>query len=254
MRNALNFGFGVGMAGLIGLFFFHDGVWQLVSLGAAGAGLVSLFKTAVHAAPFDSAGAESLSASLNTLLQCLSGRVYSLLKEIRSDLLQMQSLLQDASGKLARCFSMLDQQVRADRPLIAGLKEVEMKADVSATTTRVMKEGARSNQITHDNADMQSSVNSAVLLLQFEDLAAQLMARMIDRVQGTEATLQSLHRAALEWDALSRGDGAMSPDERRCRIMAVIQQVTSVIDALEKNPEVKSVLQRDMNPGSVELF
>ncbi|TAK06422.1 MAG: hypothetical protein EPO39_08890 [Candidatus Manganitrophaceae bacterium] len=242
------------MAGLLGLFFFNDGVWQLVSFGGAGAGLASLFRKAVDAAPSDSVSAESLSALLNTLLQRLSGQFHSLLKEIRSDLLQMQSLLQDTSEKLARCFSMLDQQDRVHRPLVAGLKGMEMKPNVSEIMTRVMKEGAQINQITHDDAEMQSSVNRAVLLLQFEDLAAQLMARMIDRVQGAETTLQTLHRAALEWNALFQGNGAMLPDERRCRIMAAIKQIESVVDALEKRPEVKSVLQQDMNPGSVELF
>lgn len=261
MRKAIYFSFGASMAGLLGLFFLCEGPWQLASFGAACAGLIFLFsKASANVKPAASAGDDSLAALLILPLRGLSGKSHSLMKAIESDLHQMQSLLQDASEKLVRCFSALDTQIWALRALIVkrngkGAGETQTNTPPDLGRAKGLNGGAEEkiDPITRINRDIQSSVNGAVVILQFEDLTAQLMVRLTARVQDAKIILDALHQAALELDALSN-DRTTPTHERRIRVEETIKRAMALIDTMEMATEVKSVLQHDMNVGSVELF
>lgn len=133
---------------------------------------------------------------------------------------------------------------------------LKAKTDVTDMMTKIkelnkkMLEGV--NEISRINADVQSNVNSAVTALQFEDLAVQLVERLVYRIERMETMLNGIGslKVNLEHKSLSSDNGRDAYHDRLCRIKEAVGNALLLLE--EKNEE--SITQQHMSAGSVELF
>lgn len=174
-------------------------------------------------------------AELRSLLAAVSDHGKQHLIEVEADLIQTTFLLSEAIEKLGASFmavhqAVTTQQEEIDALLIAtnGSQEINQK-------------------ITQYREKIADEVNAAVTGLQFQDMTSQLINRTIKRVNGLRDSLIALAAHGEEMDAeheheeIARLLGEMS--------VGLSARSDQMVGALRK-----SVAQKDMDSGEIELF
>ena len=157
------------------------------------------------------------------------------LAEVETDLVQTETLLQEAIDKLTSCFlaihgAVAARQVLVDR-LIAGETLTQEERDT----------------ITRMSAEIAQQVNAAVTSMQFQDMTGQLLNRSVKRVSGLAEFLGTLG---------AHGAGIV-PESGHEEIVDRLGKVSMdlAIQSLElKSVLRKSVEQQHMESGDIELF
>lgn len=165
----------------------------------------------------------------------LSGRTTLFSHQIRSNIVNVRSSTAEASGDIDRL---------ASNDMTAALhskRRIEnMMQQVQSINERVM-EGAKSlSQLT---AEVEQSINEAVVNLQFQDMVTQLMGHVQKRVSGLDAAVGTLGALA---QTLARGDFAAA--EAQSALFET--QARELKVAVSKGP----VVQESMQSGEVSFF
>lgn len=125
---------------------------------------------------------------------------------------------------------------------------LKAKADLTDMMARIKVLNERMleciRKISRINTDIQSNVNSAVTSLQFEDLATQLVRRIVNHLEGMEKMLDSIDRIKVGGDIRKMDKDPISRIKR---------EIEDVISSLEKKDD-ESIRQEQMSAGSIELF
>lgn len=173
--------------------------------------------------------------SLDQLLHLITLHGKQHLLEIETDLVQTNYLLSGAIEKLSASFMAIHATASAQQQAMQALLA---SADPSADMP---------NQPVDYHLQMREEVNAAITALQFQDMTSQLIARALDHVGSLKASLEVL--------------GAQNNEQRLqddtttvARLMQALQQ-HFVPDQATLSPRLrKSVAQRDMDSGAIELF
>ncbi len=125
---------------------------------------------------------------------------------------------------------------------------LKAKADLTDMMARIKVLNERMlecmREISRINTDIQSNVNSAVTSLQFEDLATQLVRRIVNHLDGIEKMLNSIGRIKMGGD-IRKVDGDL--------ISRIKKEIEDAISLLEKRDD-ESIRQERIIAGSIELF
>ncbi|MBI5746009.1 MAG: hypothetical protein HZA13_03295 [Nitrospirae bacterium] len=125
---------------------------------------------------------------------------------------------------------------------------LKAKADLTDMMARIKVLNERMlecmREISRINTDIQSNVNSAVTSLQFEDLATQLVRRIVNHLDGIEKMLNSIGRIKMGGD-IGKVDGDL--------ISRIKKEIEDAISLLEKKDD-ESIRQERIIAGSIELF
>lgn len=172
---------------------------------------------------------------LRALLAAVTQHGEHHLAEIETDLEQTKFLLNEAIEKLGASFMCI-------HGLISDYQQ-----QVEAIVTPLSLEASKTTELTKLSVQIGEQVNAAVTGLQFQDMTNQLLQRTLNRVNGLSDLLQTLDSHALE----------MNADQEHEEILNVLQTLNNHWDtashALTGNLR-KSVGQRDMSTGDIDLF
>jgi hypothetical protein len=172
---------------------------------------------------------------LRQLLTAVSDHGAQHLAEVVTDLNQTTYLLNGAIETLSASFMSIHTAVTAQQQEIDTLLEA---AEVPAK--EYQKVLVLRQKIAGD-------VNAAVTGLQFQDMTSQLITRVIKRVDGLRESL----------DALAMHGEGMGAEHERQEIVALLNEMSASLSI--RNTDLvgglaKSVAQKNMNAGEVELF
>ena len=177
---------------------------------------------------------EQLNVQVMDLLVGVSAHGDQHLAEVERDLVQMNTLLEEAIKKLCSSFMAIHTAVGKQQEALGSM----LSADLSVTDYAAHFEATQSEINLH--------VGAAVTGLQFQDMTSQLMGRMAQHLSGlrgvfgeidaSESALpESSHKALLEKLSLISG------------------RVSARLSGQEEGVR-KSVNQNHMESGDIELF
>jgi chemotaxis regulatin CheY-phosphate phosphatase CheZ len=174
-------------------------------------------------------------AELRRLLTAVSAHGEQHLLEVEADLMQTTFLLSGAIEKLGASFMAIHEAVTAQQEKINDLLN---SVDVATGTQRAI-ENYREN--------ISTEVNAAVTGLQFQDMTSQLIMRAIKRVEGLRESLSAL---------AVHGEGIHTNHEHEeiARLLDEMSTNLSTRDHALMGGLRKSVAQKDMASGDIELF
>lgn len=172
---------------------------------------------------------------LRALLAAVSDHGMQHLIEVEADLMQTTYLLSEAIENLGESFMTIH----------AAVKDQQEEIDALLAITHLPAE--THEKISQYREKIGQEVNSAITGLQFQDLTSQLIARTIRQINGLKDTLAAL---------ASHGE-SMEPEHEHEEIARLLVEMSSSLstrsDAL-KNGLRKSVDQKNMSSGDIELF
>lgn len=174
-------------------------------------------------------------AELRSLLVAVSDHGKQHLIEVEADLMQTTFLLTEAIEKLGASFMAIHQAVLIQQEEINAL----LLPNQSSPTLN--------QKITQYREKIADEVNAAVTGLQFQDMTSQLITRTIKRVNALRDSLAALAAHGEEIDAEHE-------HEEIARLLEEMSMhLSSRSDAI-KGALRKSVAQKDMDSGEIELF
>lgn len=172
---------------------------------------------------------------LRRLLTAVSDHGAHHLVEVEADLMQTTFLLNGAIEKLGDSFMAIHTAVAEQQQQIDTLLSIANIPQASHQKIIALRE------------KIGVEVNAAVTGLQFQDMTSQLITRVIKRVDGLKESLSAL---------ATHGEGMASENEHE-EIVHLLEEMSvglSTRDDALKGGLVKSVAQKDMNSGAIELF
>lgn len=182
-----------------------------------------------------------MNSQLKMLLSDISSHSSRHLKEIQSDLVQTNVLLDEAITLLTVSFKGIAKEVGAYQEAMVNWLPPE-------STGRTPEELERALHMMDINKLLTLHINAAVTRLQFEDITSQLIRRASRRVDGLREILECLSHAALE--ELENGMGhSHKADWLEQLLEGVIAKSQLIDDQLRK-----AVAQRRLECGGMELF
>ncbi|MFM9835779.1 MAG: chemotaxis protein [Methylophilaceae bacterium] len=174
-------------------------------------------------------------AELRRLLTAVSEHGKQHLLEVEADLMQTTFLLSGAIEKLGASFMAIHEAVTT--------QQLEINAFLNSTD--VLPDTR--NSIRESREKIGAEVNAAVTGLQFQDMTSQLIMRAIKRIEGLRESL----------DALALHGSGMKIDHEHEEIARLLDEMSASLnkrdDALMGGLR-KSVAQKDMDSGDIELF
>ncbi|MFL6706843.1 MAG: chemotaxis protein [Massilia sp.] len=176
-----------------------------------------------------------LGSHMKRLLSGVSDHGRKHLSEVETDLLQTESLLEEAVDRLTSSFIAIHQAVDARQE---GINQ--LLAGGALTPEQKVHLGKMSGEIGQH-------VNSAITSMQFQDMTSQLIDRTLKRVTGLRAFLGTLGE---------HGEG-IALDSGSDEVVDLLGKVSTAlaIQSLElKSALRKSVNQQHLDSGDIELF
>ena len=172
---------------------------------------------------------------LRQLLTAVSDHGAQHLAEVETDLNQTIYLLNGAIETLSASFMSIHAAVTAQQQEIDTLLEVAEVPKKEYQKVLVLRQ------------KIAGEVNAAVTGLQFQDMTSQLITRVIKRVDGLRESL----------DALAMNGKDMGAEHEYQEIVALLNEMSASLSI--RNTDLvgglaKSVAQKNMNSGEVELF
>jgi len=182
-----------------------------------------------------------MNSQLKMLLSDISGHSSRHLKEIQSDLVQTNMLLDEAITQLTESFEGITKGVGTYQKAIVNL----LPSEAMEQSPDRLQNIVRLNAV---NEILAFHINAAVTRLQFEDITSQLIRRAARRVDGLREMLECLGNAALEEleDEVERG---VKVDLLEQMLVDIRVKSKLIDDQLRK-----AVAQRRMDCGEMELF
>lgn len=175
---------------------------------------------------------------LRKLLTAVSEHGNRNLVQIESDLKQAAFLLDEAIAKLGDSFMVLDQQISAQKTVLASL---QTKANLG-----------QADQVTlaSSQAEVQAQIQQVITNLQFQDMTNQILERSLKRVDCLKSLIYEIG---------NHGDGAdvgilVREQEEIAEYIDKLKQGLNDSDAINSGINNRSVDQKDMSSGSVDLF
>jgi hypothetical protein len=175
---------------------------------------------------------------IRSLLTAVSEHGNQHLVEVESDLMQTTYLLNEAIEKLGVSFMGIHMAVTEQQVLIDALTK---KNECSAE--EIKKLAAYKQEIA-------SQINLAITGLQFQDLTSQLISTTIKHVVGVKDLLKTL---SLHDEGTHNDMDADGHDEIKKLLSDISYRLNISSHMLSVNLH-KSVNQRDMGSGEIELF
>jgi len=174
-------------------------------------------------------------AELRRLLSAVSDHGKQHLVEVEADLMQTTFLLGEAIEKLGASFMAIHEAVMTQQQEIDTILS---SAGLPAGTNQ---------KITEYREKIGEEVNAAITGLQFQDMTSQLIERTIKRVNGLRESLTAL---------ATHGEGmdAEHEHEEIARLLVEMSANLNTRSDAMKFGLKKSVSQRDMDSGEIELF
>jgi hypothetical protein len=172
---------------------------------------------------------------LRSLLAAVSDHSGQHLVEVEADLLQMTFLLSEAIEKLGVSFMAVHEAVTMQQQVLDTLMAEHQFKNEEA------------GQLNDFRKKIGEEVHAAVTGLQFQDLASQLIARTIKRVNGLKNLLGELS---------THGD-EMEPSHEREQIARFLEEMSHSLHAGShalSGGVRRSVNQQNMANGEIELF
>lgn len=173
-------------------------------------------------------------AELRKLLAAVSDHGEQHLDEVETDLHQTTYLLSGAIDKLSANFLSIHKAITAQQQEIDELLSAVDIPEKEYQTVLVLRK------------KIAEEVDAAVTGLQFQDMTSQLITRVIERVDGLRESLGAL---AIH--------GQDEPAHKQEEIVKLLNEMSDSLDVRHKalvSGLTKSVAQRDMNAGDIELF
>jgi replicative superfamily II helicase len=174
-------------------------------------------------------------AELRSLLQELASNGESHLAEVEADLSQTTTLLAEAIEKLGVSFFAIHNAVLAQQKALDVMLSAQNLSETEAGQLEIYRQ------------KIADEVGTAVTGLQFQDLTAQLITRIIKRIAGLKELLTSLDEYG---DTLNHA----SSNEDIAKLLESINQTLRFKSNVLTTESRKSVSQQDMDSGDIELF
>ncbi len=182
-----------------------------------------------------------MNSQLKLLLSDISSHSSRHLKEIQSDLVQTNLLLDEAITQLTGSFEGIAKEVSAYQEAMISLLPHDSMERTPDELDRILHMGDVNKILT-------LHINSAVTRLQFEDITSQLIRRAARRVDGLREMLECLSQAALE---------ELEDEKERSRKVDWLEELLEgvlVKSQLIDDQLRRAVAQRRLDCGEVELF
>jgi len=176
-----------------------------------------------------------LGSHVKRLLSGVSDHGRRHLKEVETDLVQTNLLLEEAIEKLTGSFMAIHQVVGERQDAIDRLLAGEAPSSEDSARLAGM------------SGEIGQHVNSAITSMQFQDMTSQLLDRTLRRVSGLGEFLATL----------SEHGAGIAPDSCSEEIVERLGKISMAlaIQSLELRSMLrKSVEQRHLESGDVELF
>lgn len=172
---------------------------------------------------------------LRTLLAAVSEHGKQHLVEVEADLLQTTFLLSEAIEKLGLSFMAVHEAVTEQQNVIDQLMK------------RHHFESEETSKLEAFKKKIGDEVNAAVISLQFQDLTSQLLSRTIKRVSGLKDLLHTL----------GNHSNAIDAEHEHAEIAKFLDEMSRSLHVGSRALSgglVRSVDQKDMSSGDIELF
>ncbi len=174
-------------------------------------------------------------AELRQLLTTVSDHGAQHLVEVETDLNQTTYLLSGAIEKLSASFMSIHEVITAQQKAIDCLLEATDIPEQEYQNVLVLRK------------KIAEKVDAAVTGLQFQDMTSQLIARVIKRVDGLRESLDALA-------AHGENMGSKHEHEEIVKLLNEMSASLNVRNTALMGGLVKSVTQKDMDSGEIELF
>ncbi|NOY62524.1 MAG: hypothetical protein GXP10_05095 [Gammaproteobacteria bacterium] len=159
---------------------------------------------------------------------------------------KIDDVVKETMASMDSARSVINEMASRDMSTVLGSKrKVEMMTGEIQRVNEVTQE--KIGQVSEISEGLDSNISAVITALQFEDMANQLLTRIMGSMQVIDEASQSLC-------AIEVTDKCLNFTER---LDFKIKKFRDIADKLEANAVVfssKSVSQNDMNIGEVELF
>ena len=177
---------------------------------------------------------------IRSLLTAVSNHGNQHLVEVESDLMQTTYLLNEAIEKLGASFMGIHMAV------------TERQLSINGLTKKYGCSAEEKQKLSAYEQEIASQFNAAITGLQFQDITSQLISRTIKHVLGVKDLLKTLgsHGEGTHSDLVREVD---EHDEIKKLLSNINHRLNISSNALSGGLH-KSVNQRDMSSGEIELF
>ncbi len=175
---------------------------------------------------------------LRKLLTAVSEHGNKHLVAIESDLKQAAFLLDEAISKLGDSFMALEQQISVQETTISNLKKTDGIDENNRQT------------LASSQAEVHQQIQQVVTNLQFQDMTNQILERSLKRVDCLKSLIYEIG---------NHGDDAdvgilIREQEEIAEYIDKLKQGLDDSDAINSGINNRSVDQKNMSSGSVDLF
>lgn len=191
---------------------------------------------------------DQLTQKTQVLFNDMEGEFDTQFSEVKRELAQLRTLLEDAINKLLTCFTAIESQTRQQHSLSLGLIDCNSPEIAAASEINMSKE-ALIEQLDTISEQTEQNVRSAITSLQFQDMATQIIAHVRNRVDSLESIMKSIsnvHMTQNRHDPDSLSDFVQNLNHFK----RAIDEASEVIAKAKYNP----VSQTHMEAGDIDLF
>jgi len=162
---------------------------------------------------------------------------------------QIRGLMQNMQQAIGETETAINKMAAQDMTFALKSKQDVEQAmqDVESLNRRTSETVAELNQIA---AVMESSVNQAVVSLQFQDMVTQLLGHAGNRIDELQSVITEIGSAS---SLLGAADSGLDPERRsalQARLATAAQRLAEIRHVVDNNP----VKQEGFASGGVELF
>lgn len=177
-------------------------------------------------------------AELRKLLTAVSEHGNTHLVAIEADLKQAAFLLDEAIAKLGESFFALDQQISAQKTVLSSLNAKDGIDEVNTES------------LTSSQDKIQEQIQEVVTNLQFQDMTNQILERSLKRVDALKSLIYEIgnHGDQADVGILVREQEEIAEYIDKLKLGLIDS------DAISSGINNRSVDQKDMSSGSVDLF
>jgi hypothetical protein len=278
----------LSFAGLVTLLITHETTAHVAVLVMVGTGwgvivwrLEALFRTKVRESQETAGGLVGLSNEFHVVLDQFSDTFDDQFTKAEHELGQLRHLMGDAVQRLTQAVTFLKEQIEAQHGLleeVAGhsgslIRRSTVLALADGSTAPAAGGGGRAAQVQDLMEDivamsdrlalgvaelwrvkgtLEATLGDAVMALQFEDISAQLVGHVVDRIEYLKTLLTGVMKIEEGLDTkMSGAEVARTVYEQRLDSMReALRAAALLVDRVEH----VAVHQRTLDPGEVELF